>query len=110
MVDPELVERITHLPARERLELIEVLTRSLHTMVREDERVSISAADAARANQASTETLSAIQHLAVSLRLRVPADSSLHQLRGIAATAMIPSTKDGIREGIADALACPFPN
>jgi hypothetical protein len=107
MIDQGLVDRLTLLPARQRLELIEALMRSLYGELPADAQAlgSAPAPHAAGATRAAIEELAAIERLARSFNLDVPPDSSLHQLRGIAADGAVPMTKDEVREIIADYLS-----
>src|SRR5437016_6776701 len=104
MIDQTLVDRVTRLPARQRLELIELLTRSLH-----DELTAAasepSRSPEPRAEGATTEApreLAAIERLARSFNLDVPPDSALHQLRGSVPSDAVPMSKDEVRDLVAD--------
>jgi hypothetical protein len=105
MVNQELVERVTRLPARERLALIEVLTRSLHSDLAPEARAPNITTELSLAEAAAktAQELAAIEQLAKSLNLDMPADSSLHQLCGIA-LSVAPMTKAEMRDMIADYL------
>jgi hypothetical protein len=106
MIDQGLVDRLTRLPARQRLELIEALTRSLHGELPAETQAlgSAPAPGGPGATGAAIEELAAIERLARSFNLDVPPDSSLHQLRGVAANGAVPMAKDEVREIIADYL------
>ena len=106
MIDQRLIDRVTRLPVRQRLELIEVLTRSLRGELPAEVQASGGSPEprAAGATGAAIEELAAIERLARSFNLDVPPGSSLHQLRGIAASGAVPLTKDEVRELIADYL------
>jgi hypothetical protein len=106
MIDQGLVDRLTQLPARQRLELIEVLTRSLRTELAVEVQTPVSSLElyAAGATEGAIEELAAIEQLARSFNLDMPPDSSLHQLRGIVSSRVVPMTKDEVRDIIADYL------
>jgi len=106
MIDRDLVDQVTRLPARQRLELIELLTRSLHDelIAEVSEPGSASQPHAGATEEASGE-LAAIERLARSFHLDVSSDSTLHQLRGSVPSAAVPMSKDDVREMIADYLA-----
>jgi hypothetical protein len=107
MIEQGLVDRITRLPAQQRLELIELLTRSLHDELATEAPAAGSspAPRAAGATAAPISDLAAIERLARSLNLDVPPDSALHQLRGSVPSAAIPISKEDVRDVVADYLA-----
>jgi hypothetical protein len=102
MVDQELIERVTRLPISQRLALIELLSHSL----RED--LAAAANEPARGSAPSSDEmtggLAAIRRLAESLNIELPLDSSLHRLRGVVSSGAVPTTKDELRDLVADFL------
>lgn len=92
MIEQGLVDRITRLPARQRLELIELLTRSLHDELATEAPAAgrSPAPRAADATAAAISDLAAIERLAQSCNLDVPPDSALHELRGSVPSAAVP--------------------
>lgn len=84
--------------------MIELLTRSLHNEIDAGAPMPAIFETAAThtAVDPNAELTTIVQH-ARALNLDVPPDSSLHQLRGIAAGG-IPMTKDEVRELITDYL------
>jgi len=107
MIDRGLVDRIIRLPARQRLELIELLTRSLHDELSAEVSEPSSSPEprTAGAIEGASGEVAAIERLARSFNLDVPSDSALHQLRGSVPSAAVPMSKDDVRDLIADYLA-----
>lgn len=84
MIDHELVERITRLSMPDRLELIELLTRSLRTEL--------------QPTAPTRPDLTEIKQFAQQFNLDVPPSSSLHQLLGVIPAAAVPTTKEAVRD------------
>ncbi len=96
MIDQEIVERVTRLPAPQRLELIELLSHSLreelltlHSSPSDSSEHSIEEAHARRAM---------VERLALSLKLKAPADSSLWRVLGLVETNTPAPTDEELKE------------
>jgi hypothetical protein len=97
MVDQELVEQVTRLSVPQRLELLELISHSL--------RAELGTRVAQPVSSATTVAdLAAIEQLALSLHIDMPADSSLHDLLGVVSSEAIPTSKEGARDFITDYL------
>ena len=106
MVDQELIERVTRLPVSQRLELIERLTHSLREELAAPPHQQTSALEpiSTEVDEEITSVMTAVGHLAQSLNLDVPLDSSLHRIIGAVPSGAVPVTKEGVRDLITDYL------
>lgn len=105
MVDQELIQRVTRLPTHERLELIELLARSLNNDIEATKNNVTVASEPHNMTRDSSDTMVAIEQLAATLGLHVPPDSALYQLRDIVGTNSVPWTKVEVQDAIADYLS-----
>lgn len=96
MVDHEIVERVTRLPASQRLQLIELLSRSLRNELQAPARSAEQPTDTSVAEMSAKQA--AIERLAGSLKLAVPEDSSLWRVLGIGATDAPAPTDEELEE------------
>jgi hypothetical protein len=106
MVDHELIERVTRLPVSQRLELIELLTRSLRGELAAlaQQPASAPAPGTTEGDEETTRVLTAVERLALSYNLDVPLDSSLRRILGVVPSGAVPMTKDEVRDLITDYL------